>query len=80
MKKILAVLLTVSGIILLQLFYINCRLEKKISRISAAQEFTLQELQKVEGELVSSAVKLADLKIRMMERSDKPDMLIASND
>ena len=81
MKKILAAVFTIISIFLLQLFYINFRLEQRINRISAAQELTVYELEKAEGELISSAVKLADLKMRKMKKnSDKPDMLIAAND
>jgi len=40
------------------------------------------ELQKVEEELFTSTVKLVDLKMQMMkeQRSEKPELLLASND
>ena len=81
MKKILVTIFTVLGMILLQLLYINYRLEQRINKISAEQKLTGLELQKVEEELFTSAVKLADLKTRMMKQpSEKPELLIASND
>ena len=81
MKKILVTIFTVIGIFLLQLLYINYRLEQRINKISEAQILTTMELQKADAELVSSAVKLAGLKMRLMKQeSEMPELLIASND
>jgi len=80
MKKILVTIFTVLGMIFLQLLYINYRLEQRLNKISAEQKLTGVELQKVEEELFTSTVKLVDLKMQMMKRSEKPELLLASND
>jgi len=81
MKKILVTIFTVLGMIFLQLLYINYRLEQRLNKISAEQKLTGVELQKVEEELFTSAVKLADFKMQMKKQnSEKPELLLASND
>lgn len=81
MKKILITLILLFGLFLLQMIYMNYRLEEKITKIHVKQRMLLNKMERTE-----KLVFFANLKLKKLENAvkrplfSKPDYILVLKD